>query len=108
MKIISLIMIGIVLIGTVACSGTTTTIINNTTVIPTSTINTKSTTTTHSELVAEANSELAAIMTANQAYSAENGGEFAPNSNKLLSYLTNLPDAIYFFNENTGIITSVM
>jgi hypothetical protein len=112
MKAIGVIVIVITLIGMIACS--TTTIINTTTVVPTSTVtvsNNSSTvtlTTTHIGQLNAANSEVAAVLTANQAYAAENGGKFAPNSNKLLQYLTSLPDAIYFFNENTGSITSAV
>ena len=96
----------IILIGITACIGATTTIINNTTVLPTSSISI--TTTAGYGLVAEANSEVADVKTANEAYAADNQGKYAPDSNKLVGiYITGMLDAIYFFNEDTGIITSV-
>ena len=54
--------------------------------------------------VAAANSEMAAIQTAQNAYSAENGGAFATTSAALAAYLNVTPKGVYTFNAGTGLV----
>ena len=103
---LAIIVIFIGIFGAIACSPGTTTIINNTTVATTSSTPILITTQPSNNLQ-EANSEVAAVMTANQGYFAEHG-TFAANSTQLISYLNQAPDAVYAFNESTGAITNVI
>jgi type IV pilus assembly protein PilA len=55
--------------------------------------------------IAAANSELASVNTANQAYAAENNGIFATSSGDLGTYLNNTIQGSYVFDTN-GKLTS--
>jgi hypothetical protein len=55
--------------------------------------------------LAAANAEVASVKIANQAYAAEHDGKYASSSNQLSKYLKGTPDATYYFNVDSGIIT---
>ena len=54
--------------------------------------------------VAAANSEVASLSTANQAYAAENNGVFAATSTSLSSYYNGALKASYTFDTDSGAI----
>ena len=54
--------------------------------------------------IAAANSEVAAIQTAQQAYEAENNGSYSTGLTGLAPYLSNTPKAVYTFDATTGLV----
>ena len=54
--------------------------------------------------VAAANSEMAAIVTAQYAYSAEHGGVYSANNAGLAPYLNVAAKGVYTFNATTGLV----
>jgi prepilin-type N-terminal cleavage/methylation domain-containing protein len=55
--------------------------------------------------IAAANSELATLHVANEAYAAEHGGNYATSSNLLTDFFTGSMKAIYTFDSASGKVT---